>query len=106
MVGGAGLAPLVAELARAAGKAGAHVGVAEGEDGAGLVDALGDDELEVPVPILGDAQVGHGAFGGVELGQIAAAGLAVEDGYNFHGGLLGLGDVRVAGAGVADDADV
>ena len=41
VMGGAGLAPAVAEVPGAAGKAGAHVGVAEGEDGAWLVDALG-----------------------------------------------------------------
>ena len=106
MVGGAGLAPPVAEFPRAAGEAGAHIGVAEGEDGAFLVHALGHDELEVTVTILGDAEIGDGASSGVELREVAAAGLAVEDGDDLHRGLLGLGDVRVAGAGVADDADV
>ena len=42
---------------------------------------------------------------GVELGEIPAACLAVEHGDDLHGGLSG-GDVRVAGAAVADDADV
>ena len=58
------------------------------------------------VPVLGDAEVGHRAFGGIKLGQVTAAGLAVKDGDDLHRGLLGLGDVRVAGAGVTDDADV
>ena len=57
------------------------------------------------VPVLGDAQVGDRAQVGVELGEVAAARLAVEHGDNLHGGLLG-GDVRVARAAVADDADI
>ena len=106
MMGGTGLAPAVAEVAGPAGKAGAHVGIAEGEDGSGLVDALGRDELEVSVPILGDAEIGDRALGGIELGQVAAAGLAVEDRDDLHGRLLCFRDVRIAGAGVTDDADV
>ena len=77
------------------------VGVAEGEDGAFLVHALSHNELEVAVLVLGDAQIGHGAQMGVELGQVAAASLAVEHRHDLHGRLLG-GDGRVAGAGVAD----
>ena len=58
MVGGAGLAPAVAELAGTAAEAGAHIRIAEGEDGAGLVDALGHHKLEVAVLILRDGQIG------------------------------------------------
>ena len=105
MMGGASLAPAVAELPCAAGKAGAHIGVAKGEDGAGFVHALGHHELEVTVLILRDAQIGHGAKVGVELGQVAAAGLAMEHGHDLHGGLL-LGNVSITGTGVADDADI
>ena len=106
VVGGAGLAPAVDELAGTAAEAGAHVRVTEGEDRAGLVDALGHDKLEVAVLVLRDGQIGHIAHRRVELGQVAAAGLAVEHGHNLHGRLSGRGDVGVAGAGVADDADV
>ncbi len=99
MMGGAGLAPLVAELPRAAGEAHAHVGIAKHEDGAFLVDALGHHKLEVAVLILGDAQEGDGLVGGrIELGQVAAAGLAMEHGHDLHGRLAGLADVfRKAG---------
>ena len=106
VVGGACLAPAVAELACAAAEPGAHVGIAKGEDGARLVDALGHDKLEVTVLVLRDAEVGHIAHRRVELGQIAAAGLAVEHRHDLHGRLFSLRDVGIAGAGVADDADV
>lgn len=105
VMGGACLAPAVAELPCPAGKAGAHVGVTKGEDGARLVDALGHHELEVTVLVLRDAQIGHGAKVRIELGQIAAAGLAVEHRHDLHGGLL-LGNVGIAGTGMADDADI
>ena len=41
----------------------------------------------------------------IELGQVAAAGLAMEHRHDLHGGLF-LGDVGIAGTGVTDDADV
>jgi hypothetical protein len=53
----AGLAPLVDKLAARERELRAHVGIAEGEDGAFLVDALRCDELEMPVPVLRDAQM-------------------------------------------------
>ena len=106
VVGRAGLAPLVDELAAGQRELGAHVGVAEGEDFAFLVDALSHDELEDAVLVLRDCQIGHGTHGGIELRQITAASLAVEHGHNLHRGLVGLRDVEVAGAAVADDADV
>ena len=87
-------------------KAGAHIGIAEGEDGAFLVDSFRHHELEVTILVLGDAQIGHIAHRGIELGQIAAAGLAVEYGHDLHSRLLRLRNVRVAGAGVTDDANV
>ena len=95
VVGGASLAPAVAELPCAAGKAGAHIGVAKGEDGAGFVDTLGHHELEVTVLVLRNAQIGHRAKMGVELGQVAAAGLAVEHRNDLQGGLL-LGNVSMS----------
>ena len=54
---GASFAPAVTEIPGPAGEAHAHVGIAEGEDGAFLVDALRCDELEMPVPVLRDAQM-------------------------------------------------
>ena len=90
VVGGSGLAPLVDELAAAQREPGAHVRIAEGEDLALLVHALGGDELEDTVLVLRDGEIGDGAYGGIELGEIAAAGLAVEHGHNLHGRLLGL----------------
>ena len=43
VVGRAGLGPAIDELPRAAGEASAHIGVADGQDLAGLVDTLGHD---------------------------------------------------------------
>ena len=95
VVGGAGFAPAVAELTRTAAEAGTHVGIAKGKDGAGFIDALGNHKLEVAVLVLGNAQIGHRAKVGVELGQVAAAGLAVEHRNDLQGGLL-LGNVSMS----------
>ena len=81
VVGGACLGPAVDEFPCAAGKACTHVGVAEAKDLAFLVHALRCDEFEVAVAVLGDGQIGHRAGVGIELGQVAAASLAVEYGY-------------------------
>ena len=56
------------------------------------------------VPVLGECQVGHGPGWG-RTGQVAAAGLAVKYRHDLHSGLFG-GNIGVAGAGMADDADV
>ena len=42
---------------------------------------------------------------GIELREITAAGLAVEYGYDLHGGFL-CRNIRIAGAAMTDDADV
>ena len=105
MVGGAAFAPAGHKLSGAAGEAGPHVGVAEGKDLALFVDALRRYEFEVSIAILGNGQVGDGAGVGIELGQLSAAGLAVEHFYDLHGRFL-VGNIRVAGTAVADDGDV
>ena len=87
VVGGACLAPAVAEFTCADGETGAHVGVAEIEDGAFLIFTLRDYEAEMAISVLRDAQVGHGTRGRIKLCQIAAAGLSVEDRDNLHGRL-------------------
>ena len=106
VVGWACFAPAVAELAAGDRELGAHVGVAEHEDGAFLVDAFSYEELEYAVLVLGDGEVGDGAYRRIELGEVAAAGLAVEDGHDLHRGLVSLRDIEVARAAVTDDADV
>ena len=81
MVGRACFRPFITELAGAAGEAGAHVRVPECEDGAFFVDAFGDDEFEVAVLVLSDAEVRDGAEVRVELSQISAAGLSLTYAY-------------------------
>ena len=106
VVSGACFAPAVAELTCAAREAGTHIGITKREDGAFLVDALGDHELEVAVLILGDGQVGDLSHGGIELGEVSTTGLAVEHGHDLHGGLLLDRDRSIARARVTDDANV
>ena len=96
VVGWAGFTPAVAEFAAGDRELGAHVGVAEHEDGAFLVDAFSYDELEDAVLVLGDGEVGDGAYRRIELGEVAATGLAVEDGHDLHRRLVCLRDVEVA----------
>ena len=88
VVGRAALAPAGDKLARAAGEACAHVRVAERQDFARLVDALGHDKLEVSFAVLRDGKVSNGTEVRVELRQVAAAGLAVEHLDNLHRRLL------------------
>ena len=57
---------------------GTHIGVTESEDRAGLILAFCHNELEVAVLILRDSQIGHRAYGRIELSQISAAYLAVD----------------------------
>ena len=98
VVGGASFAPLVAELSGRAAKSHAHVGVTEHKDWAFFVDTFGYHKFEVAVPVLGDAQESDGLVRRrIELGQIPAASLAMEHGYNLHGGFASLRDVRIAG---------
>ena len=106
VVGRACLAPAVAELSGANREACAHVGVSECEDRSLFVDAFRHDELEVAVSVLGDAEISDLACRRIELCQVAAAGLSVEDIHDLHGGLLCCGDGRVTGSAMADDADV
>ena len=58
------------------------------------------------VSVLGNAKVGNIACRRIELGEVAASGLSVEDIHDLHGGLLRYGDRRIAGSAVADDADI
>ena len=58
------------------------------------------------VSVLGNSEVCYIACRGIELGEVTAACLAVEDIHDLHGGFLRGGDRRVAGSAVADDADV
>ena len=69
----AGLAPLVAELSCSACEAHSHIGVAECEDRAFLIDALSYDELEVAVAVLSDAEVCDVACRRVELCEVSAS---------------------------------
>ena len=57
------------------------------------------------ISVLGNTQIGHRAKVRIELGQIPAAGLAMEHGHDLHGGPF-CGNVRIARTAVTDDADV
>ena len=78
MVRRSAFAPAVYKLSCAAGETRSHVCIAEREDFAFLIYALGNDELEVPVAVLCDCKICNGACVRIELRQVAAAGLAVE----------------------------
>ena len=106
VVSRARLVPAIHELTGADRELHTHVGVTEGKDRAVDVLALGNHKLEVAVAVLRDAQEGDGAVAGIELGEVAAAGLAVEHGDDLERRLLGGRDVGIARAGVADDDDV
>ena len=88
VVGRTALAPAVYEFSCAAGEAGSHVGIAEGKDRSFLVDAFCYDELEVSVTVLRNSKVGNRTGIRIELGQVSAAGLAVEDFHDLHGRFL------------------
>ena len=88
VVGRAALAPAVYEFSCAAGETGSHVGIAEGKDRSFLVHAFSRDELEVSVSVLRDRKVGNRTGVRIELGQVSAAGLAVEDFHDLHGRFL------------------
>ena len=103
---GAGLVPAVHELARANRELHAHVRVTKRENGPVDVLTLGHHKLEVTVAVLRDAQERHRTQARIELGEVAAAGLAVEHRDHLERGLLGRGDGRVARTGVTDDDDV
>ena len=106
MMGRTCLTPAVHELSARDREFGTHIGIAEGEDRSGLVLTLRHNELEVAVLVLCNSQIGHRAYRGIELCQITAAYLTMEYFYDLHGGLMCQRDVRIAGSGVADDADV
>lgn len=97
VVGRAALAPAVVPLSRSDGETGAHVGVPGVKDRARFIYALRDNKLEMSVAVLGDGQVGDRARSRVELGQIAAACLSVEDRDDLHGRLSLCRDGRVTG---------
>ena len=68
-----GFAPSVAEFACAAGEACPHIRIAERKDRTGLIDAFRDNELEIPVTILRDAEIRDRTEVRIELRQISAA---------------------------------
>ena len=98
MVGRTCLAPLVDKLAATQRELGTHIGVAECEDRTFLVDTLGSNELEDAVLILRNSQIGNRTRGRIELGEVTAAGLAMEYRHYLHSRLLGLRDVEVTRA--------
>ena len=73
MMGWAAFAPAGHELSCAAGEAGSHVGISEGEDLSFLVDAFCHNELEVSIAVLCDGKVCDRACIRIELSQISAA---------------------------------
>lgn len=105
MMGWAAFAPAGHELSCAAGEAGSHVGISEGEDLSFLVDAFCHNELEVSIAVLCDGKVCDRACIRIELSQISAACFAVENFYNLHGRFL-AGNVCIAGSAVSDDGDI
>ena len=105
MVGWAAFAPAVYKFPCPAGKARPHIGIAKGKDFAFFVDAFRNNKFEMPVPILGNGQIGNGAGMGIELCKIAAAGFPVEYFYNFHGWFF-IGNVSVPGTAVADNGNI
>ena len=106
VVGRTCLAPAVAELTCAATETGTHVRVTEREDWTILVHTFCHHELEHAVLVLGDAEIGNLAYWWVELGEVTTARLAMKHRNYLHRWLFGLRNVKVAGAGVTDDADV
>ena len=79
VMGRTALTPAGNELSCTAGEASSHVGIAEGQDLTFFVDTFSNNELEVAIAVLGDCQISNRASVRIELSQVSAAGLAVED---------------------------